>query len=738
MNSVIRLAGQRCNSLRTDQNCDDVCKPPLEDMYSLLDECPTTGLSDEMQAVLNIILIRFPPNYCDTLDGFAQECPKPNLPDPSNNCNASTIDLLGSCMYSDCWNSEEAVGGCPSECRPRLADFYSALADCPHVLLSTDIELLSSFTRAIPRDRCGGECAPTSSFSCTSECTMDKMSAAADDMRGKCGSTVHTTFIEPDLTAVHTDFYQNRPNSTCSEECATAHAYYYQLIDACVLSLDRSGVDLFGVEGVDVRQTIRDFPSTLCGAEVCQDISLYSNTYRNFDGAFCQCANKDMIEYQLYRVNQVCPSQMPVILSDGSLTPSDTMMGNNSSEPVVPQSDQCGSDCQLEFARFLKEFVKCFGILAEQYPVDTELIRYAIEEPCYHMDAVEKCDVALRGALAQMELDCSSATPGACDQPCTDAFYGASLQLDACRTLREDPTYGEEYADQIASAGTYCLTCQIDIETQKTTALETCSLATVFENVNHTLESCTAICSEQIASLREAMLACENPNMGSEADSGSSEELSERNSVFLDGLAQVCTTTSSTQLTCLDNLVRETQKAVHACVGGVCSVFCQMTSATAYNAILGCPVLVTEATSTVDALQQMCAHPDSFMIDMKINVGGQNLVEDALVDQVRAAGIIETERLQVLFFRSPSSKKRITGESEALLEISVAGQAIEGNTLSVISDRLLNPSAFANTGLDGATTVVVVGGSVDASSSLIASTSTLVVVLIAACFAMFM
>jgi hypothetical protein len=36
VNDVIRLAGQRCNSLRADQSCDDFCDPPLEDMYKFV------------------------------------------------------------------------------------------------------------------------------------------------------------------------------------------------------------------------------------------------------------------------------------------------------------------------------------------------------------------------------------------------------------------------------------------------------------------------------------------------------------------------------------------------------------------------------------------------------------------------------------------------------------------------------------------------------------------------------
>jgi hypothetical protein len=109
-----------------------------------------------------------------------------------------------------------------------------------------------------------------------------------------------------------------------------------------------------------------------------------ASDFHNFDGTFCQCANKDMLEYHLYRVDQACPSAMPDIDSGDSMmdAPEPVVDPNpsNASIPDIPEPGQCGSECQLAFGDFLKEYVKCFGILAELYSSDSELVRFAIEE----------------------------------------------------------------------------------------------------------------------------------------------------------------------------------------------------------------------------------------------------------------------------------------------------------------------------------------------------------------------
>jgi hypothetical protein len=88
---------------------------------------------------------------------------------------------------------------------------------------------------------------------------------------------------------------------------------------------------------------------------------------------------------------------------------------------------------------------------------------------------------------------------------------------------------------------------------------------------------------------------------------------------------------------------------------------------------------------------------------LELSVGEQDLVEDALVDQVRAAGLIETERVQVLYFRSLNSKKRFTGDSEALLEVSAGGEVIDDNSLLQVGNRLLSLNSFQSTGMQKST-----------------------------------
>jgi hypothetical protein len=40
------------------------------------------------------------------------------------------------------------------------------------------------------------------------------------------------------------------------------------------------------------------------------------------------------------------------------------------------------------------------------------------------------------------------------------------------------------------------------------------------------------------------------------------------------GLGEICIATSTTQITCLENVLRETQSAIHKCSGGMCVCVC--------------------------------------------------------------------------------------------------------------------------------------------------------------------